>query len=448
MKHCAVLTLLIVPAICAAAEPAPERGSLRLSLKHAVELALSPEGSARIQYAQELVRQAQSRSAQARSALLPDLEGYIGEQSLVRNLDNQGLHEVHLPFNLTLPSQVGPFDVFDVRATVVQNIFDFSAIRRLQASHAGISAAKADLENVDDQIASQVAKAYLDALRSEAELDAARADVALAEAVLKQAENQKAAGAGTGIDVTRAKVQRSHEKQRQLVAENGRRRARLQLLRSMAVRLDTELELTDKLDYSPMDTSGFEQAQAQAQAEKNRADLKAQQKREDTARLNASATKMERLPSLVAVADYGTTGQGYYSALPTRSYGVAMKVPIFDGYRRDARRAETESLFRQEKVRTNDLKEQIDLEIQLALDSLHSAEEQFAVAADGLKLAELEFTQARRRYDAGVASNLEVTDAQTRLARARQNQIAALFNYNLARLDFGQATGTIRRMLE
>jgi outer membrane protein TolC len=157
---------------------------------------------------------------------------------------------------------------------------------------------------------------------------------------------------------------------------------------------------------------------------------------------------MERLPSLLSFADYGTTGQGYYSSLPTRTYGVLLRVPIFDGFRRDARRAETQSMFRQEVVRTNDLKEQIDLEIQLAIDSLHSAEEQLGVAAEGLKLAEAEFTQARRRSDAGVASNLEVTDAQTRLARARQNRIAALFNYNLSRLDLGQATGTIRHMVE
>jgi outer membrane protein TolC len=40
-----------------------------------------------------------------------------------------------------------------------------------------------------------------------------------------------------------------------------------------------------------------------------------------------------------------------------------------------------------------------------------------------------------------------VTDAQTRLERARDNQIAALFNYNLSRIDLGQALGDTRRMI-
>ena len=98
-----------------------------------------------------------------------------------------------------------------------------------------------------------------------------------------------------------------------------------------------------------------------------------------------------------------------------------MRVPIFDGGRRDARRAEAASQYRAEKVKTNDLKEQIELDVRLALDALRSAEEQVKVAREGLELAENELAQARRRYEAGVAIGLEVTDAQTRPgARAGQ----------------------------
>jgi outer membrane protein TolC len=293
-----------------------------------------------------------------------------------------------------------------------------------------------------------VAKAYLAALRANADVEAYQANVGLAEAVLKQAENQKSAGTGTGIEVTRANVQLANERQRLLVVENERSKAHLQLLRVMGLNLGTELELTDKLSYEPLDAITVEQAESQAW--KNRPDVKAQGEREAAARLNANAVKAERLPNLVAYADYGTTGVNgdTVALLPTRDYGVALRVPIFDGGRRDAHRAETASQFRQERVRTNDLHEQIELEVRMALDSLHSAEEQTKVAEAGFALAQSEFTQARRRYEAGVASSLEVTDAQTRLERARNNRIAALFNHNVARIDLGQATGTIRAMLE
>ena len=43
-----------------------------------------------------------------------------------------------------------------------------------------------------------------------------------------------------------------------------------------------------------------------------------------------------------------------------------------------------------------------------------------------------------------MTNSLEVTDAQTRLDRARDNQIRALYDYNVARIDLATATGTIR----
>ena len=70
------------------------------------------------------------------------------------------------------------------------------------------------------------------------------------------------------------------------------------------------------------------------------------------------------------------------------------------------------------------------------------------VAEEGLELANNELTQARRRYDAGVATSVEVTDAQTRLERARDNQTDALYSYNLARLDLAQAMGRVRSTLQ
>src|SRR5439155_16510332 len=135
--------------------------------------------------------------------------------------------------------------------------------------------------------------------------------------------------------------------------------------------------------------------QAKANALEARWDYKAQLERQDNARLAASASKMERLPSLATFANYGSIGSGFNSALPTREYGVSLRVPIFDGGRREGKRAESESQFRQERIRGSDLKDQIDLDVRLAVDALQSAEDEVKVAAEGLTLAENELAQAR-----------------------------------------------------
>ncbi len=463
--------LLTMPFLCPAGEGPPERGPLQLTLKRAVELALSPEGNTYIQLSDENLRQAKSRSTEARSALLPDIEAQASQTTAMKSLAALGLdlatsdtllgaeNGLTGPLAATekallndiidkIPRVVGPFNSVDVRAHLTQDVFDLSSIRRYQSSRAALRAARSDRGNTDNSVSATVAKAYLAALRANADVEAYQADVGLAEAVLKQSENQKVAGTGTGIEVTRAKVQLANEKQHLLVVQNERTKAYLQLLRVMGLNLGTELELTDKLSYEPVDAITVEQAQAQAW--KNRPDVKAQAERESAARLSANAVRYERLPNLFAYADYGTTGTNgsLVSLLPTRDYGIAVRVPIFDGGRRDARRSESSSQFRQERVRTNDLHEQTELEVRMALDSLHSAEEQMKVAEAGLALSQSEFTQARRRYEAGVASSLEVTDAQTRLERARDNRIAALFNHNIARVDLGQATGTIAEVLK
>jgi outer membrane protein len=425
---------------------AQDRPALQLSLRRAVELATSPEGSARIQLSTELTAQAKARSTQARAALLPSLDASVSEQNLNRSLAAFGFSGIAFPIpGLAFPSVVGPFNLFDARANITQSVLDFPSIRRYQASRASIQATKSDHDNTGDQVSAQVAKAYLTALRGAADEETARANVELAEALLKQAGNLKSAGTGTGIEVTRARVQLANEKQRMLVAENERRRGNLQLLRAMNLRLDTEFVLTDRLTYTPVDAGLL--AEVKAKAIEARSDFKAQLDRQNSARLASSAVSMERLPSVAAFGDYGSIGSGVSNALPTRTYGIALRVPIFDGGRREGRRVEAESQFRQERIRANDLRDQIDLDVRLAADALQTAEQEVAVAAEGLALAENELEQARRRLDAGVAVSLEVTDAQTRLSRARDNQTVALFHHAQARIDLGQATGSLRRFL-
>ncbi|HVO96457.1 MAG TPA: TolC family protein [Bryobacteraceae bacterium] len=417
------------------------QGTLPLSMKRAVEVALAPEGSPRVELAEESIRQAQTHVSQARAAFLPDIEGSASDQNQTLNLQSYGLTiESPIP-GFSFPSFVGPFSGFDARVSAQQSVFDFSSIRRFQSSKVGVEAAKADAANTRDQVSDTVARAYLLCLRADAKLETERANVELSDALLKLAQRQKVAGTGLTIEVTRAQVQLANDRQQLIVAENDRRRAVLGLLRAMGLNLDAHIEFTDKLVYKPVDVGTVEAALEKAHS--SRQELKAQAKREEVARLNYGSVKAESLPSVSAFGNYGSTGTEIHGSLPTRSIGISMRVPIFDGGRRGARRAETLSQLRQEQVHTRDIQQQVDLDVRLALDSIRSAASQVETAREGLALAENELAQARRRYEGGVANSIEVTDAQTRLDRARDNQIAALFSYNLARLELATATGSI-----
>ena len=417
-----------------------------LSLKQAVEIALAPDGNTRVRLAALAIDQSKTRQAQARGALLPNIDGAVTGQNFTRNLKAFG---ISFPSNIpgfSQPTIVGPITNFDARLSANMTVFDFSAWKRLDTAKTGVAAAQAEAESTRNTVADAVARAYVAALRTEAALQVAKANLTLAESLRKLALDQKEAGTGTGIEVLRAEVQIANERQRQTLIENENRRAHLQLARLLNLGLDKDLDLTDSLVLPETTVPALEEALTAAR--ENRKDLSAQSLRMEISRRSYAAVKWERLPSIQAFGDYGAIGLDVESAVGTRAYGASLRIPIFDGGRRDARRAEAGILLKQDELRTADLRKQVELDVRLALDAVTASAQQVRVSEEGLQLAERELAQAQRRYQGGVTSNIEVVDAQTRTERARDNRIMALFQYNQARIDLATSMGAIHRILQ
>jgi outer membrane protein len=429
------LVMMLAASLASAQTPLP------LSMKRAVEIALAPDGNTRVALAQESIRQAEERVVQAKSVFLPNLDASVQDRRQTTNLRAFGFNFAFPIPGFSIPSIVGPFTVFDARAAAQQSVLNVSDIRKYQASKAALAAVKFDNDTTRNQVRDEVSRDYLACLAADANRDTARANVALSQALLELAQRQKTAGTGTGIEVTRAQVQLANDQQRLIRAEYERKRAVLQLMKAMSLNMSTPVDFTDKLEYKPVDLAAAETLLEQAR--KTRPELKTQEQREAAAHLTYRAAKSENLPTIGAAADYGGIGPDIAGARATYTLGISLKVPVFDGFRRQARREETFSQYRQEQVRTRDLDQQIELQVRTAIEAIQSATAEVESSRDGLALADSELAQAQRRYQAGVATSLEVTDAQTRLQRARDNQVIALYDYNVARLSLATATGTI-----
>src|SRR5579864_5626333 len=142
----ALFLLLTVAALDRAADPAVET-TLPLSLKRAVEIAIAPEGSPRVALALESIKEAEARRSESKGQFLPDLESSLSDQRETTNLRAFGLNFAIPVPGFTFPSTVGPYSVFDARATASQSVFDFSAIRRYQASKANVSIAESEYDS-------------------------------------------------------------------------------------------------------------------------------------------------------------------------------------------------------------------------------------------------------------------------------------------------------------
>ena len=92
------------------------------------------------------------------------------------------------------------------------------------------------------------------------------------------------------------------------------------------------------------------------------------------------------------------------------------------------------------------MRNQIALEVKTALINLDSARNEVRVANLGVQLSKEEVDQARDRFNAGVANNIEVIQAQDSLSRANDNQITALYRFNQARADYARAIGQMEKV--
>lgn len=442
-----VVAAFLVASACTAQGPAGEPSVLRLTLRRAIEIALSAEGNTDIRIAKETVRLMEARHEQSRALRRPVFESYLSEQNLARNLGAMGVQiEIEELPDFMLPRRVGPFGVFDARLAASYNLVDRSAARHVQAAQAEVAVTEAESDNREDQVAIEVARLYIGALRTKARINTAKANVELAQALLGSAERKRAAGKGIAIEITRAQSQLVHEEYELAAAQTDNELAQLRLLNAMGQSLDTPLELTDSLAVTPVNSQSLDQAIEAAQ--RNRDDLEAQTRRIERARLDDRAIHAERLPTLALFADFGAVNTNADKPVATHTVGVSLSFPIFDGGRRASRRAEARSRIRREELRRKKLQDQMELEIRESIRRLELSDRQVDVAEQGLALAEEELARAKRRYEADVTNSLEVVDAQTRLRRAQHNHIEALYEYNRSRLDFLQAKGDTSSLMK
>jgi len=415
---------------------------LRLSLRDAIQAAI--DNNVNVLLLKERIAAAQAQADASLGALLPNVSGYVSGRNQTVNLAAFGLPANRLSGLGMTRSVTEPFEVYDARATLVQNIFSLSLIQRWRAAKAGVDVAGLEAEVTKRDVMATVGLLYVEALRADEAVKAREADIELSRQLLKLAKDRKAAGIATGLDVTREEVHLENNKQRLLVSQNEQESARLNLIRALGITFDVRLVLTDELKFVPVDPGRTEDVLTTAREQ--RVELKAQENRQKLAALSLSSVAGERLPSLSLNGEYGWIGVKPEDALATRSIGLIFSVPIFDGGQREARISETRSRVRQELIRMKDVSDQVALEVRNALLTLESSTQQVAVAEKGMELSLKELTFARDRFAAGLTTNIEVTNAQTSVARARDNHIEALFRFNASRINLSRAKGEIEKL--
>ncbi|MFI5257367.1 MAG: TolC family protein, partial [Gemmatimonadales bacterium] len=283
--------------------------------------------------------------------------------------------------------------------------------------------------------------AYLGVLRADAVYQARLQDSTLAVDLLRIANDQLQAGTGVALDVTRARSQLTGARSQLITARNERDRSRIQLARTLSLPM-VNIVLVDSLSTLATNVATTEQ-QALEVAYHGRNDLQAITLQAEAARQQAGAIRKEALPTVGVIADYGVSQRNGRSYLPTYDLGISFSVPIFDGFRREGRAEEQTSTARDLENRARDLRLQVEADVRSAVLDLASSTEAVAAARERLDLAEQEVSQARERFQAGVAGNADVITAALSLNSARTLLVDALTSYQASRVALARAQGVI-----
>jgi outer membrane protein TolC len=342
-----------------------------------------------------------------RSALLPNISGYLSETVQQINLGATGFsfdqRIGQLIPGLSIPSVVGPFNFFDLRVTLNQKVLDVTAWKNYGSAKEIVRANEETSEDAEDLVALAVG------------------------------------GVIAQTDLNRAQIQTLTEQQRIVTLQNDLAKQKINLARLTGLSPNEFYETTDPVPFSPAPPMGL--VEALRYAMEYRSDLRAAESQVRAAEKTVSAARAERLPSLSLYADYGVIGKN-----PAQSHGTftvvgTLNFPIWLGGRISGDIEQAKAALAQRRAELEDIRGQIEREVRNAFHDMQAAASQVEVALKNIQAALQNLDLSRQRLDAGVSDNTEVVQSQESVSNAQLDYINSVFAHNLSKLSLARAIG-------
>lgn len=417
-----VLLLLCVSPFMAGAEDITTGEPL--TLNRAIELALKNQPS--INAGAAGVRASEARIGQARSNHFPQLTG-SGDYTRSSAVSSS-----------SGSSSSGATDHYSSTISLNQNVYDFGRTSsQVTVQKLNTQSSRSDLQDTTDQVVFNVRQAYYGLLETERARIVAREAVTQFQKHLDQARGFFEVGTKPKFDVTKAEVDLSNARLSLIRAEDAVDLAR--------VTLNNAMGLSDVPKYTLQDTLSFVKyelpfEQAIKKAESQRADLQSLRSKESATKESVSLAKKGYLPTISGSAGYTFAGAGF----PLDhgwNYGLSLSIPIFNGFLTKYQVAEAQA--NADTLRFNELtlRQDILLQVQKGYIALRDAAESIQTTELTVKQAKENLELATGRYDAGVGSPIEVTDAVVAYSDAQLAYSRSLYAYKIAQATIERAIG-------
>jgi len=335
------------------------------------------------------------------------------------------------------------FDRVGQGVVVTQLITDSGRTPNLVASarlNAQASAQTLDATRYDVLLAAN--RAYYDVLHAQAVVKIAQQTVAarqtLADQVNELARNQLK----SQLDASFADVTVSEAKLLLINAQQAVQQAFAELGRALGSDQAANYQLVDEpLPSGPPTTADG----LVAQAESNRPELASLRSAHDAAQRFFEAEKDLSRPTVSAVAVGGALPY-INTSVPVGYEGVAanVSIPVFNGHLFSARREAARQRALEADQRLRDQQERIARDVRVAWASAFTAFQRIDVTAQFLRQAALALDLANGRFNLGLSSIVELTQAQLNLTQAEIENLGAKYDYQSQNAVLQYTLGALR----
>jgi len=327
---------------------------------------------------------------------------------------------------------------------VNQLITDFGRTANLTASSR--FQAKAEDENLEltrEQVLLRVDTAYYEALAGQAVLDVARQTINTRQLLFEQVNALATNKLRSELDVSFAQVQLQQARLLLEKSQNDADAAMASLSTALGYREYHEFRLIDMPSASVSHTNDVSDLVQTALS--RRPELLSLRDRRDAATRFARAQRDSRLPNIQAVGVAGDAPEhDPHLAQDYAAAGLQLSVPLFAGGLYTARQHEAEFRAQSDTELLRSLENNIIRDVRIAWLNSNSASQQLQTTQDLLQNAAQAFQLAQARYQAGISSIVELSEAQLNLTSAQIANTDARYAFFISRANLDFEAGSLR----
>lgn len=419
---------------------------VHLSLSEALTMAKARNKAMQVQLLEEKV--SKMETLESRSDLLPTLSAqgsyahYFERQVIF--MPGAFVGDENTP---VVDVAVGGKNAVNANLAFQQPLLSESARRQVKTAKLGEAFQAQETRAFRARLTAEVTTTYLRALLLSESLKLNQQSLERNVRSLEDSQSLLSQGKGLKVDTLRSFIAVENLRSSISYLQNQYETTLLHLARIIGLESAETIVLIDNLEIDEGIMIFGSTAAGEAEIAANRPDLQQIRLRVEIGESMMSQTKAQKLPTITMMGAYQLQAQSFdlsFSRWPGTSFlGIQAYVPIFSGNKINSRLGKASVMLQQSELALQDLSQKAAIEVQSHENDLREGLRRLEIHDNTVEAAKVNFAMVNERFQSGLSSRLELTDAELALTESRMNQLQAFYKVRIAKLEYDQALGLL-----